>query len=548
MPKKRFFLWTISCVIAVQLLAATPAIAQFSSLQNWFFQSKQLENTLIQGRPQNLIASECIRLDGRCLFKIAFQPEMSDRINDIQSRLDRINELYIKQTSDTIRITKQKKGNLVNLFVVIGDESNDDGVRLLTVTEDDAELDFLGVDIKADQLADALRAGFKRAKEERQAEYIERHALFTVGIFLAMLSSSWFVYRWSKSCRNAQKQLSPSDRQKYLPISKELNQRQQWNMQEIRLRLLQLAQIGIWGGGTLLILGLFPQTRVIQLSILLSLRIPFRVSIVILVTYLLVRLSYAFIARFNSAFIVSSYLINLREHRRLQLRVTTISRISRSVMTIIWVVFGFVVALSVVGVDIGPLLAGAGIVGVAISLASQNLIKDAINGFFIILEDQYAVGDVIHVGDVSGLVENMNLRITQLRDGEGRLITIPNSEIKIVANLSSQWSRADLNIPVAYQADIDRAIELLVEVADKMSQDPGWREHIIDKPEVLGVENFGDRGIIIKVWIKTEPLKQWDVSREFRRRIKIAFDRAGIPIPLPQQQIWFDSSVFQPKS
>ncbi|MGL5803942.1 MAG: mechanosensitive ion channel family protein, partial [Xenococcaceae cyanobacterium] len=200
---------------------------------------------------------------------------------------------------------------------------------------------------------------------------------------------------------------------------------------------------------------------------------------------------------------------------------------------------------SAVGVNIAPLLAGAGIVGVAISLASQNLIKDAINGFFIILEDQYAVGDVINVGEVSGLVENMNLRITQLRDGEGRLITIPNSEIKIVANLSSQWSRADLNIPVAYQADIDKAIELLVKVAEGMSQEPIWRDHIIEPPEVLGIDNFADRGIIIKVWIKTEPLKQWDVSREFRRRIKIAFDRAGIPIPLPQKQIWFDSNSKQ---
>jgi len=126
-----------------------------------------------------------------------------------------------------------------------------------------------------------------------------------------------------------------------------------------------------------------------------------------------------------------------------------------------------------------------------------NLIKDAINGFFIILEDQYAIGDVIAVDKVSGFVETMNLRITQLRDSEGRLITIPNSEIKIVANLSSNWSRADLSIPVAYHTDVDKALEVIDTVAQEMSQDDLWREEILDKPEVLGVDDFGSRGVII---------------------------------------------------
>jgi small conductance mechanosensitive channel len=117
--------------------------------------------------------------------------------------------------------------------------------------------------------------------------------------------------------------------------------------------------------------------------------------------------------------------------------------------------------------------------------------------FFIILEDQYAIGDVIAVDKVSGFVETMNLRITQLRDSEGRLITIPNSEIKIVANLSSNWSRADLSIPVAYHTDVDKALEVIDTVAQEMSQDDLWREEILDKPEVLGVDDFGSRGVII---------------------------------------------------
>jgi small conductance mechanosensitive channel len=148
------------------------------------------------------------------------------------------------------------------------------------------------------------------------------------------------------------------------------------------------------------------------------------------------------------------------------------------------------------------------------------------------------LGDVITVGNVGGLVENLNLRMTQIRDAEGRLITIPNSEIKVVANLSSRWSRADLIIPVSYQTDIDEALKLIENVAIQMNQEPQWKRQIIETPSILGIDNFGDRGMMIRVWIKTQPLKQWDVAREYRRRLKIAFDEVGINIPVPQQSIW----------
>ena len=144
------------------------------------------------------------------------------------------------------------------------------------------------------------------------------------------------------------------------------------------------------------------------------------------------------------------------------------------------------------------------------------------------------------MGDFSGLVENINLRITQLRDAEGRLITIPNSEITIVANHSNQWSRADVSIPISYDTDIDKAIAIIDRLGAEMMSDQKWQRIIWESPQILGVESFSDRGIIIRVWIKTEPLKQWEVAREFRRRVKIAFEQAGMPIPLPQQQIWLE--------
>ncbi len=182
-------------------------------------------------------------------------------------------------------------------------------------------------------------------------------------------------------------------------------------------------------------------------------------------------------------------------------------------------------------------MAGAGLLGVAVSLASQNLIKDTINGFLIVFEDQYGIGDIIDTGTWSGSVEGLNLRITQLRNSEGMLITIPNNQMGAVANLSKSWSRVDLNVPVAYDTDIKTAIKVIEATAVEMSKDPQWRWQIIETPQVMGIDDFSDRGLMVKIWIKTRPLKQFDVAREYRLRLKLAFDEARIPIPVPQQNI-----------
>jgi moderate conductance mechanosensitive channel len=152
-----------------------------------------------------------------------------------------------------------------------------------------------------------------------------------------------------------------------------------------------------------------------------------------------------------------------------------------------------------------------------------------------LLEDQYAVGDVIQVGKASGLVENLNLRITQLRNAQGRLITIPNSSIAVVENLSKDWSRVDLAIVVAYDANLDRTIELIKQVGQEMDRSPDWQAKIIEPPQVLGVEDLSNSGVTIRVWIKTQPLQQWNFAREFRRRLKLAMDDCGISIGIPQQ-------------
>jgi small conductance mechanosensitive channel len=217
--------------------------------------------------------------------------------------------------------------------------------------------------------------------------------------------------------------------------------------------------------------------------------------------------------------------------------------VAKSIGVLFWGSIGVMAAISTLGIEVNPaLLTLAGIIGVGISLASQNLIKDVINGFLILLEDQYGVGDVVAIGEVSGFVENMNLRITQLRNAEGHLITIPNSSISVVQNLSKEWSRVDLSINVAYDANLDQALKVTEQVAQEMSRDPDWQSLILETPQLLGVENLDYSGATIRLWIKTQPLKQWEVAREYRRRLKLAFDQAGISIGIPQQSLWVSNT------
>lgn len=480
------------------------------------------------------VVTSWIRLDGRPLFQIAAPSgSLSQRAEDIRQRLQTISENYFQNSSERLQVQIKTENKLPVIYV------ND--VLLLTVTDQDAKAQ--GEDDPfnlAQRLSQSLEQDLKKAKQERQPAFLAHQGSIAAGVFLGIVLSSWGVRRWYWRL----KQQPIVDRSASHPVTTALTQQRQRNLQEVRQRLFQLAQSMVWGSGTLIILGLFPYTRIVQVWILTALRVPFTLGIVGLITYVTIRLSYVLIDQFTAA-LANNTLLTPEDSLRLQVRVSTISSVIRGISTLSGIAIGALLALVALGVNIAPLLAGAGLIGVAVSLASQNIIKDAINGFLIILEDQYALGDVIAVGTtggVTGLVENLNLRITQLRDSEGRLITIPNSEIKIVANLSSRWSRADLSIPVAYNTDIDQALKLIETVALEMDHDPRWQDQILETPKVLGVENFGERGLMIRVWIKTQPLKQWDVAREYRRRLVVAFDQAGIAIPLPQQAVWVNDA------
>jgi small conductance mechanosensitive channel len=311
-------------------------------------------------------------------------------------------------------------------------------------------------------------------------------------------------------------------------------------------KLLDLQQIGIrvgqllgWIVLFLALLGLFPTTRALQPLLFSILHIPAQLITIGLLAYGVVRLGGMVIER---VFLALEEGANWAPERsqRLSLRFSTFLQVTQSIFALTVVVIAVVATLALWGIQVGPLLAGAGIVGLAISLASQSLIKDFINGFLILLEDQFGLGDFIMVDNVQGMVENLNLRVTQLRDAEGGLITIPNGQIAVVRNLSKEWSRVDLQLTVDPSTDANHAMSLLSLVAEAMSQDPQWQAAILEPPNMLGVDNLNHLGMTLRLWVKTAPLQQWAVARELRRRVKQTFDQAGIAIAIPQQRLQVD--------
>jgi small-conductance mechanosensitive channel len=209
-------------------------------------------------------------------------------------------------------------------------------------------------------------------------------------------------------------------------------------------------------------------------------------------------------------------------------RAETIGAVLRSIAKAVIGTLVVLVVLGEFGVQLGPLIAGAGIAGVALGFGAQSLVKDFLSGIFMLVEDQFGVGDIVDVGEASGLVEGVSLRTTRLRDVEGTVWHVPNGEIRRVGNKSQQWSRALLDVQVAFETDVDEATRVIKAAADEVWHSADVGSSVLEEPEVWGVEGFGPTGIAIRLVVKTQPADQWKVLRELRSRIKVALDRAGI--------------------
>ena len=281
---------------------------------------------------------------------------------------------------------------------------------------------------------------------------------------------------------------------------------------------------------------------------------PAKVLLILLLAFIVNRLVGRAIKRFVRGMMgekVQRRIGSFREHtpaallntgettsRRAVQRAETVGALLRSITVFaVWAVAALMV-LGELGLQLGPLIAGAGIVGIALGFGAQNLVRDFISGIFMLVEDQYGVGDVIDAGPATGTVEAVSLRTTRLRDVNGVVWHIPNGTIDRIGNKSQQWSRALLDIQVAYDTDVDFAGEVIKRSIVEGWNSDRWRDIILEEPEVWGVEDLGADGITIRVVVKTLPSEQFAVARHLRARIKAAFEETGIEIPFPQRTVW----------
>jgi len=252
-----------------------------------------------------------------------------------------------------------------------------------------------------------------------------------------------------------------------------------------------------------------------------------KIVLIVAVVMVLTRLSRGLTRRLEKVFLKG------REDEESLKRARTLSGMIKQFLNSLIVVIAIMTILAALDIQIGPLLATAGIAGLAISFAAQSLIKDVINGFFIILWDQIRVGDVIEVAGRSGVVESVNLKMTVLRSLDGNVHYVPNSLIEVVTNMTKEYSRFVFDVGVSYFEDVDEVIRTLKEVDEELRADPQFSGSIVSPLEILGLDRFENSALIVKARTTTKPSKQWEISREFNRRLKKAFDSKGISFPFP---------------
>lgn len=273
-----------------------------------------------------------------------------------------------------------------------------------------------------------------------------------------------------------------------------------------------------------------------------------RILIVITLTKILLKILKKFLKRIENHLIQKS-IAEGESASESHKRIDTIIRLIRQAFVIILWLTATLIILNEVGIEIGPILAGAGIMGIAVGFGAQNLVRDIISGFFIILENQIRVGDVAIINGTGGLVEKIKFRTVVLRDLGGVIHIFPNGTITTLSNMTNEWSAYIFEIGIAYKENTDHVIEIMRKVGENLFNDANFKNSMFEEPEIFGVEKFDDSAVIIKGRIKTKPIKQWFVGREYLRRIKYAFDENNIEIPFPHKTLYFgeDSKPFNIK-
>ena len=268
-------------------------------------------------------------------------------------------------------------------------------------------------------------------------------------------------------------------------------------------------------------------------------------SLVILIVLLIISLRVAFYLLRKVKNVLAKKTVNRKDEPDLEVekRLNTLMGIvKKGVAIIIWALF-IMIFLKKINIDIAPILAGAGIIGLAVGFGAQELVRDFITGFFILLENQIRTGDVAIINETGGLVEKIELRTITLRDLSGVVHIFQNGKINTVSNVTKDWSAMVFDIGVAYKEDLNKVMKLMKQVADGMMEDDDYKDNILEPMEIFGLDSFGDSALVVKGRIKTKPIQQWSIGREYRKRLKEVFDEHRIEIPFPHQTIYWGEEI-----
>jgi moderate conductance mechanosensitive channel len=510
-----------------------------------------------------------VYLDGNALFQIASQEilpsgtEANGDISPVRRRAGRIARTLTNIANSgfdpqTLEVTTATLNN--QTVLVTSDGRNLSRQVILTVTEIDALLESTSIEDLARQWSQIIRGALIEAWQSRQPAARRQQWVITsvIGVGLLLISGLFLrvqrslKIRFTELRKSSHRQPSRvSEAQSLMPIPLDRSSptvtddfRQQADLQQqLTLTILykRLALIGLilfWFAGVTTILYIFPETRLEGRHLL---RIPLRLFTIWLVLLVSSNLVILYINHRLREWVEEGVVFSDNPRRR-SLRAPTLLEVSRGIIAFVSICIGILWFLVWTGFSPSSFLTGAGIVGVLMTFLFQSLLKDWLNGFLIVLEDQYAVGDMIQFEERLGMVEYMSLRATQLRAFDGRSITIPHNQMITAHNLSRDWSRVYFTIEVAYKTDPDVAIELMRQTAIDMANDPAWKEDIIDPVQIIGVSRVAHSGLELMLLMVVQRLRQLDIDREYRRRLKLVFDRQGIQIGIPQQNLRFSEN------
>jgi small conductance mechanosensitive channel len=518
-----------------------------------------------------------VKLDGQILFKVASptvlnrdeqvnQIPVEIRANRIEENLNRIignNIIHLSppygiETSTvydpkTLKVYVAKLNNTTTIFA--RDNAHPLPFPLLTVTQSDAEYWGMPIEQVAALMQDKVEQHLHQALEERTTIHLSLQALKAVLIILGILTGSFVLWLFGKLLHKRNKFLkaqqvdeaeesSPTSNKaldENDPAFQRLNalHRQKYQSALERQRslitlvswLILWINVSLWVVGILLVLSLFPWTKSLVWTIL---SLPIKLLGICFVVSLINLLSNALLNILEKAW-NRYHIFASEDEQRKSLRLVTTINVLKDFKVVAIYLIAIIWGISILGAPVSSILAASGLLVIALSFSFQNLVKDILTGFLILWEDQFAIGDTITIQNTnghlaSGLVENMNLRITQLRDLRGRLITIPNSTITQVQNMTRSWSQVDFSVLISHGTDIDQAIAVIQKSAQLMLEEKDWRESIVTSPHVLGIDSVSHSGLLIRVLIRTKPAQQWRVEREFRRRVLIALGEHNIAI------------------